>query len=56
MHGQQVAAFSREVSLAGKQAVVVGDPKKATEQAVITAIEAAGYEARAGEADTGSPG
>lgn len=44
------------VSLADKQAVVEGPPDKVTEQAVITAIEEAGYEARPAPRDTSSPG
>ncbi len=46
---------SVDVSLEKKQAVVVGSPGKVSEQAVVAAIEAAGYKARpAGREENGS--
>jgi copper chaperone CopZ len=45
---------SVQVSLANKQAVVVGHRGNATEQAVITAIEEAGYQACPAQMDTRS--
>ena len=47
---------SVDVSLADKQAIVVGPPDQVTEQVVIQAVEQAGYEARPAEANAGSPG
>ena len=46
---------SVQVSLAGKQAVVVGPPGQVTEQAVIAAIEEAGYEAHPEKTDDAGP-
>ena len=46
---------SVDVSLEKKEAVVVGSPEKVTEQAVVAAIEGAGYKARpAGAEQSGS--
>ncbi|MBN2476061.1 MAG: heavy-metal-associated domain-containing protein [Pirellulales bacterium] len=45
---------SVQVSLAHKQATVTGDPQKVTEQAVIAAVEEAGYKAQ--PAATGADG
>lgn len=44
---------SVDVSLEKKQAVVVGSPDKVSEQAVVAAIEGAGYKARPAEAEEG---